>query len=161
MQNKSACSSSYLFMISFFIIVFKRTFFPFMERYKDIVWGSIKHPQKAHSILLDSIKANSAPIDPSGLDAARPSPLGSLLSLHIPALMTIKIYLKAVFLHSNLACLCPRAWSHRRKMIMNEKRPPLPPHTSSPLLATLWRRTPHVCLGSSFWNPSSLCGAGV
>lgn len=51
-----------------------------MERYEDIVWGSIKHPQKAHSILFDSIKANSAPIDPSGLDAARPSPLGSLLS---------------------------------------------------------------------------------
>lgn len=125
-----------------------------MERYKDIVWDSIKHPQKAHAILLDSIKANSTAIDPSGLDSARPSPLGSLLSLHIPALMTIKIYLRAVFLHSHLACLCLRAWTHRRKMIRNGKRPPLSSHLSSPLLAILWRRTPSAC-GLPFETPAA------
>lgn len=73
-----------------------------MERYKDIVWSSIKHPQKAHAILLDSINANSTVIDPSGLDAARPSPLGSLLSLHILALMTIEIYLRAFFFYTHV-----------------------------------------------------------
>lgn len=125
-----------------------------------------KHLQKAHAILLDPVRSGHSQAGSrwmrkghwTGLTwddhhALKESPwaedvltVGSLLRWHIQAgMIIVKIYLRAVFLHSSLACLGLWAGTHRRKMIMNAKRHPLSPHLSSPPHTLLWSRTPSVC----------------